>query len=146
MLKILSNVMTNMLKPFLGSLISEKHSAFVEGRLLANNVLIAFEVNHYMKRQTRGKNGITGLKIDVSKAYDRLEWSFIENMMMSFGFSEIWINRIMGYIRRVTYNFLHNGVAFGEVILQRGVRQGDPISPYIYILCAKGLSAIIPEK
>lgn len=73
LLRILSKVMTNRLKPCLGSIISEKQSAFIEGRLLTDNALIAFEINHFMRRKTQGKNGIAGLKIDISKAYDRLK-------------------------------------------------------------------------
>ncbi|KAL8125864.1 hypothetical protein AgCh_013243 [Apium graveolens] len=103
----------------------------------------AFEVNHYIKRRSQGVHGVVGLKIDVSKAYDRLEWNFIEGMMAKFGFHDIWIQRIMTCIKTVTYKFIQQGVIFVEVKLQKGVRQGDPISPYIYILCAEGLSSII---
>lgn len=73
LLRILSKVMENRLKPCLKDVISDKQSAFIEGRLLTDNALIAFEINHYMKRKTRGKNGVVGLKIDISKAFDRLE-------------------------------------------------------------------------
>lgn len=143
LLRILSKVLTNRLKPCLKTVISENQCAFIEGRLLTDNALIAFEINHYMKRKTQGKNEVAGLKIDISKAYDRLEWHFIENMLKRFGFSEVWIDRIMKYIRSVSYSFLHDGLCFGDVKPQRGLRQGDPISPYIFILCAEGLSAII---
>lgn len=88
-----------------------------------------------MKRHTQGKRGIAGLKIDISKEYDRLEWSFIRNMMGRFGFNQIWIDRVMGLVQSVTYSFLQDGCVFGDVVPNRGVRQGDPISPYIYILC-----------
>lgn len=79
--RILSKVIANRLKVYLPALISDKQSVFVEGRLLTDNALIAFEVNHYIKRRTQGNNGVVGLKIDISKAYDRLEWSFIEHML-----------------------------------------------------------------
>lgn len=72
-----------------------------------------------------------------------MEWCFFENMMVRFGFSAIWITKIMGYLKSVSYNFLHDDVEFGEVKPQLSVWQGDPISPYIYILCAEGLSSII---
>lgn len=85
--RILSKVMANRLKICLPNIISEQHSAFVEGRLLTDNALIAFEVNHYIKRRTQGVNGVVGLKLDVSKAYDRLEWHFLEAMMLKFGFN-----------------------------------------------------------
>lgn len=65
------------------------------------------------------------------------------NMMYKFGFHELWIDRVMKFIQSVLYGFLHNGMEFGNVVLQRAVWQGDPISPYLYIMCAKGLSAIL---
>lgn len=123
--------------------ISDKQSAFIEGRLLTDNALIAFEINHYIKRRTQGKIGVAGLKIDIAKAYDRLEWSYVNSILRRYGFNETWIDRIMTLVQSVTYSFLQNGNEFGKVVPQRGVRQGDPISPYIYILCAEGLSAIV---
>lgn len=105
--------------------------------------MVAFEINHYIRRKTQGKTGVAGLKIDVSKAYDRLEWNFIEKMLKKFGFHHEWINRIMVCVTTVSYSFLRNGELFGNIHPKRGVRQGDPISPYLYILCAEGLSAII---
>lgn len=143
LVRILSKVMTNRLKACLNEIISENQSAFIEGRLLTDNALIAFEINHYMKRRTQGNKGLAGLKLDISKAYDRLEWAFIRNMMDKFGFHETWIHRIMTFISSVSYTFLHNGEQFGNVVPSRGVRQGDPLSPYIYIMCVEGLSAMI---
>lgn len=64
-------------------------------------------------------------------------------MHQKFDFPQIWIDRIMKYIKTVSYIFLHNGKFFGNVIPQRGVRQGDLISPYLYIMCAEGLSGIL---
>lgn len=78
--------MANILKHCLPSIISYKKSAFIEGRLLTENVLIAFEVNHYIRRKTQGVNGMTSLKLDVSKAYDRHEWAFIKSLLYKFGF------------------------------------------------------------
>ncbi|KAL8089279.1 hypothetical protein AgCh_038904 [Apium graveolens] len=143
LVRILSKVLSNRLKVCLSSLISNTQSAFVEGRLLTDNALIAFEINHYIKRQTQGKNGVAGFKIDISKAYDRLEWGFIQHMMEKFGFHATWVNRIMSLIQSVSYGFLHDGCVFGNVIPTRGLRQGDPISPYIYILCSEGLTSLL---
>lgn len=72
LVRILSKVMSNRLKLCLNSIVSDKQSAFIEGRLLTDNAMLAFEINHYMKRHTQGKNGLAALKVDISKAYDRL--------------------------------------------------------------------------
>lgn len=106
-------------------------------------MLLSFEINHYMKHRTQGKNGIAGLKIDISKAYDRLEWDYLCNIMINIVFGEVWINRIIKLVSSVFYGFLQNGVEFGNMVPRRGYRQGDPISPYLYIMCVEGLSAII---
>lgn len=73
-------------------LISDRQSTFIEGRLLTNNALIAFEINHYMIKRTLWR------KIDISKAYDKLEWGYVTNMLKRYGISGIWIDRIMGFI------------------------------------------------
>lgn len=91
--------------------------------------MIAYEINHYIRRETQGKFGISGLKIDILKAYDQLEWNFIENMLLKFGFNSLWVARIMVCIKTIFYSFLHDGEVFGNIILQRGIHQGDPISP-----------------
>lgn len=145
LVRILFKVLANRIKPILNTLISDKQSAFIEGRLLTDNALIAYEINHYIHRKTQGETGVAGLKVDVSKACDRLEWPFLESMMDKFGFPTKWIERVMKCVKTVSYSFLRNGEIFGEVIPQRGIRQGDLISPYMYILCAEGLSGMIRE-
>lgn len=96
-----------------------------------------------MKTRSHGRNGLAGLKIDISKAYDKLECGYVTNMLKRYGFSGVWIDRIIGLIASFSYNFLHNGEVFQSTIAQRGLRQGDPISPYLYILCVEGLNAIV---
>lgn len=122
--RILSKVLANRLKNFLPTLISANQSAFVEGRLLTDNALIAFEVNHYIKSRTQGKIGMAALKIDVSKAYDKLKWDFIEGMFEKFGFHELWRERIMICIKTVSYNFVQQGVTFAEIYLKGGLDKG----------------------
>lgn len=133
--RILSKVLANRLKNFLPTLISANQSAFVEGRLLTDNALIAFEVNHYIKSRTQGKIGMAALKIDVSKAYDKLKWDFIEGMFEKFGFHELWRERIMICIKTVSYNFVQQGVTFAEIYLKGGLEKGSNIPVCVYLVC-----------
>ena len=83
-----------------------------------------------------------GVKTNMSKACDRLEWDFIKLVFQRLGFHPKWINWIMQCVSTVTYSFLINGSPRGRVTPSRGIRQGDPLSPYIFILCSEVLSGL----
>ncbi|KAL0360990.1 UNVERIFIED_CONTAM: putative mitochondrial protein [Sesamum radiatum] len=80
--KITSKAITNRLKPFMNSIISDSQSAFIPGRLISDNILVAYEVNHFLKSKTGGKKRFAAIKLDMSKAYDRVEWCFLERMLL----------------------------------------------------------------
>ena len=80
--KIVSKVIMNRLKPLLDSIISETQSAFIADRFITNNILIAFKSLHHMKNNCTSKQGFMALKLDMSKAYDRVEWSFLERILL----------------------------------------------------------------
>ena len=107
--KILSKVIVNRLKPFLNSIISEAQSAFVANRVITDNILIAFESLHHMKTQCSGKTGFMALKLDMSKAYDRVEWVFLEKILLKMGFQDTWVAMIMQCITTVSYTIMVNG-------------------------------------
>ncbi|KAL0854761.1 hypothetical protein Bca101_059913 [Brassica carinata] len=82
------------------------------------------------------------VKTDMSKAYDRLEWDFIRLVFERLGFDAIWTEWIMSCISSVSYSYLLDDSAHGHVVPSRGIRQGDPLSPYIFILCGEVLSGL----
>ena len=112
--KIFAKVLANRLKIFLNLVINENQYAFAKGRLISDNILIAFETLHCMKNYNSSASGFMALKLDMSKAYNRVEWVFLENVMRKMGFSERWIGLIMVCVRSVTYSILVNGEPKGE--------------------------------
>uniref|UniRef100_A0A2N9HX16 Reverse transcriptase domain-containing protein n=1 Tax=Fagus sylvatica TaxID=28930 RepID=A0A2N9HX16_FAGSY len=127
-------ILANRLKKVLPYVISESQSAFVPGRLITDNVLVAFEVMHSMSLKRIGRRGQMALKLDMSKAYDRVEWVFVEAIMRRLGFAEDWINLIMMCLKSVSYSVLINGEQHGYFKASRGIRQGDSLSPYLFLL------------
>jgi hypothetical protein len=89
--KIASKVMANRLKVCLSLIISEEQSAFVPRRLIMDNIITAYECLHFMKRNRAKKNRFCALKLDMKKAYDRLEWNYLEAIMLKLGFHQIWV-------------------------------------------------------
>ena len=86
------------------------------------------------------------LKLDRSMAYDRVEWGFLYAVMERIRFPQSWISVVMDCISSSNLSFLLNGKSIGCMVPSRGLRQGCPLSPYLFILCAKALSSLIRKS
>lgn len=122
--KIVTKVLANRLKRVLNAVISESQSAFILGRAISDNIIIGHECLHALRGIKSGREGYAALKLDMSKAYDQVEWSFLEKIMIKLGFAEEWVERIMHCISTVFFAINIHGSPVGRIIPTRGLRQG----------------------
>lgn len=131
------------MKIILPAVISEEQSVFVPGRLITDNFITAYECLHYMKTRKVKSNRFCALKLDTMKAYDRMEWGYLRAVMIKLGISPRFMETIMRCVSSVSFSVLFNGGPMESFRPSSGVRQGDPISPYLFLLAAEGLSCLL---
>ncbi|XP_070012048.1 uncharacterized protein [Nicotiana sylvestris] len=136
---VISRVVHERLVKFLPSLISEEQSGFVKGRNIAENILLTQEIVIDIRLRIKVVPNVI-LKLDMTKAYDRLSWLFLTKVLRKMGFTERLIGIVFGLVSNNWYSILINGQAHGFFKSSRGVKQGDPVSPTLFILAAEALS------
>eukprot|EP00253_Pinus_taeda_P018479 PITA_18479 len=141
--KIITSMMAKRLKPLLDKIISAEQRGFVEGRQIPDGLVVTQEVIHSLK--VKKQKGMM-IKLDLSKAYDRLSWNYLEKVLESFGFCRRWIDWIHSLISSPSFSILVNGIPSKTFSASRGLRQGDPLSPFLFILAAEGLGRFIKKE
>ena len=129
--KVISKLLAERIKPLLPNLIFPNQCAFVKGRHIGENMMIAKELLHSI-RMKKGKHGLVILKLDMEKAYDCLEWSFTKNVLLNFGFLTRFVDWILQCVTTSSATILLNGNPCSKFSPQREL--SDPISPYLYSL------------
>lgn len=144
--KVISKCLVNRLRPLLSDIISSTQSAFIPERMITDNVLIAFESIHAIQRNNSPDNSFCAYKLDLSKAYDRVDWDFLERALLKVGFCRQWVDWIMECVTTVKFSVNFNGSLLEAFSPTRGLRQGDPLSPYLFLFVAEGLSSVLNRE
>ncbi|XP_056698546.1 uncharacterized protein [Spinacia oleracea] len=142
--KLITKIISSRVKSILNRIISPLQSSFIKGRGIEDNVILVKEMAHHFHKAKK-RNKIMALKLDITKAYDSLEWDFIRETLLFFDFPKLFINLIMSCITSSSISVLWNGEICDSFTPSRGIRQGDPLSSYIFVLCLDRLSTMIED-
>lgn len=142
--KIVAKAIANRMRSIMHDIIDDCQYAFIPGRSIVDNIILSHECLHYLTHLKRRKVGFSALiKLDMSKVYDRVEWSFLQQVMLQLGFHAKWTNLVMRCVSSASFSVILNGETKGIINPSRGLRQGGPLSPYLFLLCSQGLSSLI---
>ncbi|CAH9071538.1 unnamed protein product [Cuscuta epithymum] len=139
--KVITKILASRLGPLLPTIIHPAQGAFVDGRLMADNIFLAQElVKGYTRKRCSPRCMI---KVDLRKAYDTVSWEFLENVLKDIGIPTLFVNWIMECVTTSSFSISINGVLHGWFEGKRGLRQGDPMSPLLFVICLEYFSRMI---
>ncbi|VFR00957.1 unnamed protein product [Cuscuta campestris] len=136
--KISSKCISKRLGTLLPLIISEEQGAYVPGREILDQILITKEMVHHINKKANGGNLI--IKLDMAKAFDKLKWSYLFDILQQFGFCAQFINMVKNLLSSSKYSVLFNGKPCSYFGQSRGIKQGDPLSPLLFIIANEGFS------
>ena len=142
--KCISKIIANRIKDSLTSLVSLNQSAFVPGRRISDNILLTQEIMHNY-HVDRGPSRCA-FKVDIQKAYDTVDWNFLRQILLGFGFHNRMIEWIMECVTSTSFSISINGSVHGYFKGKRGLRQGDPLSPYLFTLVMEILTLMLKRR
>ncbi|GKV19324.1 hypothetical protein SLEP1_g29604 [Rubroshorea leprosula] len=140
MYKIVAKLLANRMRKVMNSIISQNQSAFIGGRHIADGIIITNELIHDAKRR---KWPTLIFKADFEKAYDSVNWCFLDCMLQKLGFCEKWRLWIQECLASATTSVLVNGSPTEEFKMSKGLRQGDPLAPFLFLVVAEALNGLI---
>ncbi|GJT61429.1 RNA-directed DNA polymerase, eukaryota, reverse transcriptase zinc-binding domain protein [Tanacetum coccineum] len=136
MYKVLSKLLSRRLCKVIHKLIRPNQTTFLSGRQILDSILIANETVNYAKKE---KLKLLIFKVDFEKAFDSVNWKFLIDIMSQMGFSAKWCKLIHACLSSASISVLINGSPSKEFSMERGLRQGDPMSPFLFLIIAEAL-------
>jgi hypothetical protein len=130
----------------LGDLIADTQSVFIPERIITDNALIAFECLHALKHGTKKCKEFGAYKIDLNKAYDRVDWGFLEVTLKRLAFHSKWVRWVMECVTTVRYSVRSNNMPLEPFCPSRGLHQGDPLSLYLFLFIADVSSKLLQHE
>ena len=140
--KLLAKVLANRLNKVMNNLVNKAQNAFVEGKKILDAFLAANEIIGSIVKK---KDGGVLCKLDIEKAYDHINWSFLLKVLHKMGFGIKWVKWIRWCIFTPSFSVLVNGSSTGFLKSSRGLKQGDPLSPYLFVLGMEALSILLDK-